>query len=180
MSKIATRCADDPAYCISQDDGGRWTVKLATALGYSIRDAVAPAQAVQAHSTRDLIMALPEARGRPAAAAALASSETPLTLMAASSMLRGLPLETNEGTTTMATLSAEANAKFSRALDLRCAALRTSANNGSESASVELRKINRAKSTIALTGCSYGDAFTGAGLDARDLITQIVESSGAF
>lgn len=123
------------------------------------------------------VIALPEAKDRPIAAAALgaAYNHQTLSLTNAASLLRGLPTETAKGADAMTIeLSNNDRAVFRRKAELRAAALSQSSNNGNERAGVEARKIRYGLSIADTTGASFGDAFAAAGLDARATITAIL------
>ena len=125
------------------------------------------------------IAALPEAGSRPAAAAALgaAYNHDTLSLTAAASLLRGLPIETLQDTITMSaqhTLTAADYSNFQRKAELRCAGLTQSGNYGNKAARDEANRIRTGLHIVATTGVSYGAAFAAVGLDARATISKIL------
>ena len=125
------------------------------------------------------IVALPEAVSRPAAAAALGAvyNHDTLSLTAAASLLRGLPIETLQDTNTMSaqhTLTAADYSNFQRKAELRCAGLTQSGNYGNEAARDEANRIRTGLHFVATTGVSYGAAFAAVGLDARATISKIL------
>ena len=193
--KIAAQVRDSLHHCVDATTGERMTVAAAESRGYTIKGVNYPVStAAAARPTvvqpirlpptyAQQIRALPEGLHRPAAAAALAADNTinTLSITAASSLLRGLPTE-SEGTemsdaTNAKQLTAADHAMFKRKLDLRMSALRTSSQYDDGAASVELKKLNYARRTVEVTGVSFGAAFTMAGLDARKTITKILNGS---
>ncbi|QDM28395.1 hypothetical protein FNL56_21480 [Tardiphaga sp. vice304] len=188
-TKTATRCPTYRSMCI-MPDGSRETIGAAEAKGFTIasaqttsRSVSKPAPAVASYTPRpmtfsQLVAALPEAQGRPAAAAALADNFTAdtLSLTSAAATLRGLPTEQDDTTMTTSTskLSAADVASFNRRAELRVTALTRNGQKGNEAAAVEARKIKLGLSIVSQTGVSYGSAFASVGLDARATISAIL------
>ena len=194
--KIAAQVRDSLHHCVDATTGERMTVQDAQLAGYTIKGvnypvstakpsrptAVQPIRLPPTYAQQ--IRALPEALHRPAAAAALAADNNinTLSITAASSLLRGLPTE-SEGSSEMSDatnatqLTAADHAMFKRKLDLRMSALRTSSQYDDGAASIELKKLNYASRTVEVTGISWGAALTMAGLDARGTITKILNGS---
>lgn len=187
MTRIATRDPRFSRMCVLPD-GSRQTIGQAESWGFTI---VSPSAVASAPPTiaanlyaapptyLQTIAAMPEAASRPAAAAALGNAHdiNTLSLTAAASLLRGLPIETSQDTNTMSdqhTLTAADYSNFQRKAELRCAGLTQSGYHGNEAARGEAKRIRSALHIVATTGVSYGAAFTAVGLDARATITAIL------
>jgi hypothetical protein len=125
------------------------------------------------------IEALPEARSRPAAASEIWAKHTVQTMPVerAAAFLRGMPEETAPVAKAAATstLTAQDNAMFKRKLEIRIVGLNMKADRGNNPAARnEATKLGWAMRTRETTGCSFAEAITGAGLDARATITSIL------
>ena len=135
------------------------------------------ASALIAYATE--IEALPEAKDRPAAAAEIWASHTAQTMPVerAAAFLRGLPVEAAPVPAVVANspLSAADNAMFKRKIEIRIGGLNAKADRGNNPAARnEATKLGWALRTRDATGCSFGEALTGAGLDARATISSIL------
>ena len=193
MTKTAVQDTKFKGLCI-MPDGSRDTVANAQANGFTIaaaqpvsRSGAQPNPTIAANykprpmTFSQLVAALPEAQGRPAAAAALANNFTAdtLSLNNAAATLRGLPNELDTSTMSnpsTAKLTAADVSNFNRRAELRIAGLTMSGNHGNMAAAVEAKKIKLGLQIVSQTGVSYGSAFTSVGLDARATITAILNA----
>ena len=185
--RIAVPLEGFPSLC-TLPNGNRLETEKAIARGYTIADRTKLGNAVPTApkkktniSTRiaylEAIEALPEAQSRPAAAAVIWSSHTMESMPPdrAASFLRGLPTETKPTSATRSRLSAEDIARFKRKTELRICGLEMRADKGgNHDARVEARRLSEALGVRERTGCSFADAFSAAGLDARETITSIL------
>ncbi|OKO70965.1 hypothetical protein AC629_39840 [Bradyrhizobium sp. NAS80.1] len=133
-----------------------------------------------AETLRLQILVLPEAVDRPSAAIALSTSTDVTNIDQARTLLRGMEPETNtniEQDDTMSTISTADSAKFRRALDLRIAALSTTANaTGNQAARDEAKKLAHARNILNSGGVAIGEAFTLARLDARRTVETLLKT----
>jgi hypothetical protein len=120
---------------------------------------------------------LPEAKSRPAAASEIWSKRTvqSMPVERAAAFLRGLPEEAAPVAKVASTvIDPKALAMFQRKCEIRILGLNMRADRGEHSARGEAQKLSWALRVRNETGCSYGEAFTGAGLDARATIDAIM------
>jgi hypothetical protein len=186
---IATRDPKLSRMCV-MPDGSRETIAAAQTKGFTIADAntarpkpaaptIAATYTPRPMTFAQLVAALPEASSRPAAAAALADTNTieTLSLNSAAALLRGLPTEQDNATMSnpsTAKLTAADVTNFNRRAELRVAGLTRSGLHGNEAAAVEAKKIKLGLSIVSQTGVSYGSAFASVGLPARETIAAIL------
>ena len=185
--RVAVPLEGFPSVC-TLPNGSRLETALAIKRGYSIADRTklgntvpTVAKANTALSVRiaylTAIEALPEAASRPAAAAEIWSKHTMESMppSRAASFLRGLPEETKPVVAAPSRLTANDIAVFKRKVELRIVGLHMKADAGNnQPARVEARRLSEALATRERTGCSFGSAFTAAGLPARETIEQIL------
>jgi hypothetical protein len=125
------------------------------------------------------IEALPEAKSRPAAASEIWAKQTvqSMPVERAAAFLRGLPVETAPvaKAATTSTLTAQDNARFKRLLEIRINGLNVKADRGNNPAARnEAKKLAWSLRTYEANGCSFAEAFSSNGLDARATISSIL------
>lgn len=125
------------------------------------------------------IVALPEAKSRPAAAREIWAKQTMQTMPVerAAAFLRGLPAETAPVAQVAATstLTAQDNARFKRLLEIRINGLNMKADRGNNPAARnEAKTLAWSLRTYEAGGCSFAEAFSSNGLDARATISSIL------
>ena len=185
--RVAVPLEGFPSVC-TLPNGNRLETALAIKRGFAIADrsklgntvatAVKPKTDISARiAYLTAIEALPEAASRPAAAAVIWSKYTMETMPPerAASFLRGLPTETKPVASAPSRLTATDIAVFKRKVELRIVGLNMKADAGNnQPARVEARRLSEALATRERTGCSFGSAFTAAGLPARETIEKIL------
>jgi hypothetical protein len=195
---IATQDPNHSALCILPT-GERITTAAAKTQGYTIQNAASVGRSVghkgaaldtfTANYNRAIelgsrtqtqaaylsaILALPEAKSRPSAAARLGASNTEakLTVAQAQAFLRGLPEES--APPAPAASMTEDMRVFRRQAAIRISMLTFNASNGNKAAGREATKLSNAMRVFDEGGISLQQALTSAGLDARATIRSVI------
>jgi hypothetical protein len=199
IDKFATQDPANPAFCI-MPTGVRVTRASATAQGYIVKDANAIGRDIghtgetlkdfaksfdraielasrSAEQTTYLasVLALPEAKTRPSAAARLGASynATQMPIDKAQAFLRGLPEESSAPVVTARTAVNDIQ-DFRRKVELRLAALSLNAKHGNVRANREAMKLSYAMRAFDQGGVTLQNALSASGLDARATVRAVI------